>query len=86
MRVIHLPALDRRVSLRAYVAAVKMAKANPEKTFKTGLCCWWPSTGAEIMDQFRDGMMDRINEAIPYSNRGDRKAPLTPTKTKDRKS
>jgi len=26
--------------------------------------------GAEIMQQFRDGMTERINQAIPYSQRG----------------
>jgi hypothetical protein len=47
-----------------------MAKANPEMTFKTGFMTWWPTTGAEVMDQFREGMMDRINQAIPYIKRG----------------
>ena len=47
-----------------------MAKANPDMTFKTGFTTWWPTTGAEVMDQFREGMMDRINQAIPYIERG----------------
>ncbi len=70
MRSINLPAIDRRVSLRAYVTAVRLAKANPEIEFKHGLSTWWPTTGAEIMQQFREGLMERINDAIPYRLRG----------------
>ena len=69
MRVIHLPAVDRRVSLKAYVTAVKMAKANHDREFSTGLTTWWPTTGAEIMQQFHEGMQDRINASIPYLQR-----------------
>jgi hypothetical protein len=47
-----------------------MAKANPDMLFKTGFTTWWPTTGAEVTEQFREGMMDRINQAIPYSHRG----------------
>jgi hypothetical protein len=70
LRTIHLPAIDRTVSLAAYNRAVRLAKASPTAVFKTGLTTWWPTTGAEIMKQFRDGMTDRINQAIPYSKRG----------------
>jgi hypothetical protein len=70
MRVIRLPALGLTVPLAAYLRAVRMAKANPDATFKTGLTTWWPTTGAEIMEQFREGMMERINEAAPYIHRG----------------
>jgi hypothetical protein len=70
MRVIHLSAIDRHVSLTAYVAAVKTAKAHPERTFSYGLTTWWPTTGAEILNQFHGGMMERINQAIPYVKRG----------------
>jgi hypothetical protein len=38
--------------------------------FKTGFSTWWPTTGAEVMEQFRAGMTERINEAIPYHERG----------------
>lgn len=58
------------VSLKAYVAAIKVAKANPDMQFKSGLTTWWTTTGAEIMKQFRRGMHQRINEAIPYMERG----------------
>jgi hypothetical protein len=70
MRTIYLPALGRHVTLAAYLQAVRMAKANPDMTFKTGFTTWWPTTGAEVTEQFREGMMDRINQAIPYSQRG----------------
>jgi hypothetical protein len=59
-------------SLAAYNQAVRLAKAFPTAVFKTGLTTWWPTTGAEIMKQFREGMTDRINLAIPYSQRGQR--------------
>jgi hypothetical protein len=70
LRTIHLPAIDRTITLAAYIQAVRLAKAFPTAMFKTGLATWWPTTGAEIMQQFRDGMTDRINQAIPYSQRG----------------
>jgi hypothetical protein len=69
MRTIHLPAIDRHVTLAAYVAAVKTAKAHPDVTFKHGLTCWWPCIGSEILRQFRAGIDDRINQAIPYCHR-----------------
>lgn len=70
LRTIHLPAIDRTVSLAAYNQAVRLAKAFPTSVFRTGLTTWWPTTGAEIMQQFRNGMTDRINQAIPYNRRG----------------
>ncbi len=74
MRTIYLPAVERSVTLGSYVRAVKMAKANPDRTFITGLTTWWPTKGSEIVEQFRAGMTDRINQAIPYSQRGTRGA------------
>ena len=68
-RTIYLPAIERRVSLAAYVAAIKAAKAQPEQTFRHGLTTWWPTTGREILDQFRDGVQNRINQAIPNHRR-----------------
>lgn len=69
-RYISLPAINKSVPLRAYVAAIKTAKANPTMEFKTGLTCWWPCTGAEVMRQFYEGMTDRINQGVSYSERG----------------
>lgn len=70
-RAIYLPVIERRVSIGAYVQAIKLAKANPNAEFKHGLTCWWSCTGAEIMEQFRAGMHDRITQGIPYSERQD---------------
>lgn len=69
-RTIYLPAIERSVTLGQYVKAIKMAKDNLEAEFKHGLTCWWPCKGKDIMRQFRNGIMDRINQAIPYSQRG----------------
>ena len=69
-RTVTLPAVGKSVTLAAYVAAVKLAKTNPDTTFKHGLTAWWPCTGREIMQQFRAGMHDRINQRVPYRLRG----------------
>jgi hypothetical protein len=70
IRTIHLPAIDRSVTLKQYIQAIKLAKANPDATFKHGLTCWWPCTGADIMKQFRESIHDRINQNISYILRG----------------
>ena len=69
-RYISLPAIGKKVPLGIYVAAIKTAKENPQARFKTGLTCWWSCTGAEIVEQFYAGMIDRINQGISYSARG----------------
>lgn len=69
-RMINLPAIHASVTMGQYVAAIKMAKANPTMMFKTGLTTWWSTSGAEVMQQFNQGMHDRINQGIPYSQRG----------------
>ncbi len=74
MRAIYCPGPERWMSLRHYVWAIRLAKANPDKGFKTGLTCWWPCTGADIVRQFGEGMMQRINDAVPYTKRGLRKS------------
>lgn len=60
--MIYLPAIERRVTLGAYVRAIKLAKSKPDIEFKHGLECWWPCKGREIVQQFRRGMHERINE------------------------
>ena len=57
--------------LGAYIDAIKWAKANPMFEFLHGLTTRWPTTGAEILRQFRHGMQDRINQDISYHLRGD---------------
>lgn len=69
-RYINLPAIGKSVPLSAYIKAIRLAKANPTMEFKHGLTCWWSCTGAEVMQQFFDGMTDRINQGIPYTQRG----------------
>jgi len=61
MYFITLTAINKRVSISAYIKAVKAARANPTAEFKHGLTTWWPTTGAEIVKQFRNGMHDRIS-------------------------
>ena len=70
IRTVNLPAIGKSVTLAAYVAVIRSAKANPDMTFKHGLTAWWPCTGREIMQQFRAGMHDRINQRVPYRLRG----------------
>ena len=69
-RVITLSAVNKTVILGQYVKGIKKVKANLDVEFKHGLTCWWSCTGRDIMRQFRKGMMERINEAIPYIQRG----------------
>ena len=69
-RTIYLPALERSVTLAQYVDAIRLAKANMDREFKHGLTTWWPTMGAVIVKQFRDGLNQRISEAIPYYRRG----------------
>jgi hypothetical protein len=69
-RYISLPAIGKQVPIGAYVAAIKLAKAHPTQMFKIGLTTWWSTSGADIVRQFRDGMTDRINQGVSYSQRG----------------
>jgi len=67
--MIYCPGAQRWVALGAYVKAVKAAKANPTRQYKHGLTCWWSCTGADIMEQFRAGMHERISAGVPYWRR-----------------
>ncbi len=69
-RMIYVPGYERWVTVGQYVQAVKMAKANPDATFKKTLTDWLPGTGRQIMQEFMRGVMDRINQGVPYSKRG----------------
>jgi len=69
MRFITLSAVGKKVSLRDYVRAIKLAKEHPTEMFRHGLTTWWPVTGTEICRQFREGMHDRINQGIPAIER-----------------
>jgi hypothetical protein len=67
-KIIYLPAIPLRVSLRAYIDAIYLAKSSPDIEFKHGLTTWWPTTGKEIRKQFLAGIHDRINsKSLPQS-------------------
>ena len=68
MRVIHLPAIDRTVSIATYLRAIRLAKAHPERVFNAGLSTWWPTTGKEIMEQFEDRKFKRGSQGMPVSH------------------
>lgn len=70
MRTIYLPSIERSITIGQYVRAIKLAKKHLNKEFKQGLNCWWPCSGQDIVNQFRDAVQDRINQAIPYMLRG----------------
>lgn len=60
----------RQIPLGIYVQGVKAAIAQPDVEFKTGLSTWWSTTGAEIRRQFLKSVHDRINQGVPYIQRG----------------
>lgn len=66
---IHLPAIGRTVTVAAYVAAIRKAKAHPDARFPHGLTCWWSCTGAEIVDQFRRERNQRITAGRPITRK-----------------
>ncbi len=68
---IYVPGFGHWVTVRAYMAAIRKAKANLDETFHYGLTCWTPCTGREIMAQFREGIHERINEElnIPWTRK-----------------
>jgi len=51
----------KRIGIHAYCEGIRLAKVHPDNLFSYGLTTWWPVTGAEIMQQFRDSIHDRIN-------------------------
>lgn len=69
LRKIWLPGPRIWVGLGSYCAAVRRAKAEPSTTFKSSFCHWAPSGAADIVDQFRGGLHDRINRHIPGHGR-----------------
>ena len=70
-RMIYIAGGGKWVTIRQYVAAIKKVKTLPLDTmFPYGLTSWWPTTGAEVLRQFMAGVHARINDGIPYSQRG----------------
>lgn len=60
-----------RVTLAAYSAAWRACTAAaPGTEFRRGLCGYGSRTREEILEEFRDGVHDRINRRIPWYGRG----------------
>jgi hypothetical protein len=64
-RKIYLPTHQKYVTVKSYIAAVKLAKANPTAQFRVGLTTWYSVTGAEIVKQFRAEVNGRITRSQP---------------------
>lgn len=60
----------KQVTVGSYVRVVRAAISNPQANFKRGIDDNWPATGVEIVRDFRAGMIERINDAVPYYKRG----------------
>ena len=61
---------SKSIPLKIYIAGIRKAKDNPDVVFSHGLTTWWPVKGSEVMQQFRKSVQDRINQGIPYIDRG----------------
>lgn len=71
MRAIYVTGYDKWVTISAYIKAIKQVKAAPPETiWAHGLTSWWPTSGEQIMRQFLAGVHSRINDDIPYVQRG----------------
>jgi hypothetical protein len=81
-RVITLSAHGHRtVSLSSYTQSWQRVKSlvssgQSSTIFSQSLTRWWSCTARDILDEFREGMQDRINQAIPYILRGNYCQPL----------
>ena len=53
---------DLHIPAATYLAGIRLAKANPERMFKTTLWSWVPGTGREIREQYQRDLDKRINE------------------------
>ena len=69
-RMIYCPGPEKWLTLRQYLDAYYLAKANPKMQFKQTFTCWYGGTGKDAVREFVEGMMDRINQGIPYCERG----------------
>ncbi|TET21429.1 MAG: hypothetical protein E3J71_09480 [Candidatus Stahlbacteria bacterium] len=77
-RMIYIPGIDRWVTLGQYVKAIKKVKSMPLDTiWPHSLEDWTSARGSDILREFMKGIMDRINQGIPYSQRGIHTAPVT---------
>ena len=65
MYSISLPALQRSVSIPAYIKAVRLAKAHPHHCFATTFEDWSGGDGKTIVAEFLRGVHNRINTKTP---------------------
>jgi len=61
---------ENKISIPAYIQGIKLAKSNLDREFKQGLTCWFPCTGQDIVNQFRESIHDMINRGISAIERG----------------
>lgn len=61
----------REVDVRDYAKMWRrVQQAPPGVTFKESLRGWWPISREELLEQFRDGMHDRISRNMPHYGKG----------------
>lgn len=61
----------RQVDVRDYAKMWRrVQEAPPGSTFKESLRGWWPVTREELLEQFREGMHDRISLHMPGYKKG----------------
>lgn len=59
------------VSIGQYVKAWRaVLRAPAGQGFSSSLNGWWPATREEILCEFSAGVQDRINQHVPYMQRG----------------
>lgn len=56
---------SRRVSLASYLSVVRAAKLHPLTQFRTSLRSWAPSSGEQIVREFRDALHEKISRGMP---------------------
>jgi hypothetical protein len=66
-RLIYCPGPDKWLTIGQYVSIIRRVKEKPlETVYPQTFTRWFSGTGADMMREFRDGIMDRINRGIPY--------------------
>lgn len=65
--MIYIPAINRHVSIAAYCAAIRKAKANPDGLFPHTFESWASGTGRDILREWRKVRNRRITAGIPLA-------------------
>ncbi len=68
--VIFCPGPGKYLTLAQYCTVVRAAKEHPAQEYPTTFCSWAGGTGADIVQEFRKGLADRINAHLPWYGRG----------------